>query len=154
MGLHEVEEAADVIYNAVDPNANIIFGAVINENLKEEIKITVIAAGFHSLDKIKTKPDIKENKEKDILDSFLEIDPIIGKKENEAEIETEKKEDKKNFFNGWKQNKKPEDEILEEKPEMDLFSIDNKENKEKEPTKKTEENFDDFDIPAFIRNRG
>jgi cell division protein FtsZ len=44
--LHEVNQAADVIYNAVDPNANIIFGSVINENLEGEVIVTVIATGF------------------------------------------------------------------------------------------------------------
>jgi cell division protein FtsZ len=44
--LHEVNEAANVIYDAVDPEANIIFGAVINEKLQGEIRITVIATGF------------------------------------------------------------------------------------------------------------
>ncbi|MBW4682587.1 MAG: cell division protein FtsZ [Microcoleus vaginatus WJT46-NPBG5] len=44
--LHEVSAAADIIYEAVDPNANIIFGAVIDERLQGEIRITVIATGF------------------------------------------------------------------------------------------------------------
>lgn len=44
--LHEVSSAADVIYAAVDPNANIIFGAVIDEELQGEIRVTVIATGF------------------------------------------------------------------------------------------------------------
>ncbi|MEB3340387.1 cell division protein FtsZ [Okeania sp.] len=44
--LHEVNAAAEVIYEVVDPNANIIFGAVIDEKLQGEIKITVIATGF------------------------------------------------------------------------------------------------------------
>lgn len=48
LGLFEVNEAADLIRQAVDPDANIIFGAGIDENLKEEIKITVIATGFSS----------------------------------------------------------------------------------------------------------
>lgn len=46
--LHEVSSAADVIYKAVDPNANIIFGAVIDEKLQGEIRVTVIATGFLS----------------------------------------------------------------------------------------------------------
>lgn len=46
--LHEVSTAADIIYEAVDPNANIIFGAVIDERLQGEIRITVIATGFSS----------------------------------------------------------------------------------------------------------
>jgi cell division protein FtsZ len=44
--LHEVNTAAETIYEVVDPNANIIFGAVIDEHLQGEIKITVIATGF------------------------------------------------------------------------------------------------------------
>jgi cell division protein FtsZ len=44
--LYEVNDAAEVIYNAVDPEANIIFGAVIDEKLNGECVITVIATGF------------------------------------------------------------------------------------------------------------
>lgn len=44
--LHEVNAAAEIIYEVVDPNANIIFGAVIDERLQGEIRITVIATGF------------------------------------------------------------------------------------------------------------
>jgi cell division protein FtsZ len=44
--LHEVSTAADTIYEVVDPNANIIFGAVIDEKRQGEIQITVIATGF------------------------------------------------------------------------------------------------------------
>ncbi|WP_026895199.1 cell division protein FtsZ [Clostridiisalibacter paucivorans] len=46
LGLFEVNEAADLIKQAVDSDANIIFGAVVDENLKDDIKITVIATGF------------------------------------------------------------------------------------------------------------
>lgn len=44
--LHEVNSAAETVYEVVDPNANIIFGAVIDEKLQGEIRITVIATGF------------------------------------------------------------------------------------------------------------
>ncbi|AFM42632.1 cell division protein FtsZ [Desulfosporosinus acidiphilus SJ4] len=44
--LFEVNEAAGIISEAADPEANIIFGAVIDENLKEELRVTVIATGF------------------------------------------------------------------------------------------------------------
>ncbi|MEZ4574974.1 MAG: cell division protein FtsZ [Vampirovibrionales bacterium] len=46
MTLHEVNEAAAVIYDAVDNDANIIFGSVIDERISGEIQITVIATGF------------------------------------------------------------------------------------------------------------
>ncbi|MEB3357284.1 MAG: cell division protein FtsZ, partial [Synechococcales bacterium] len=44
--LHEVNAAAEIIYEAVDPNANIIFGAVLDDRLQGEVRITVIATGF------------------------------------------------------------------------------------------------------------
>lgn len=44
--LHEVNAAAERIYEVVDPNANIIFGAVIDDRLQGEVRITVIATGF------------------------------------------------------------------------------------------------------------
>ena len=44
--LHEVAEAARIIQGAVDPDANIISGMVIDESLDEEMKVTVIATGF------------------------------------------------------------------------------------------------------------
>jgi cell division protein FtsZ len=44
--LHEVSEASSIIHDAADPEANIIFGAVLDENMKGEVKITVIATGF------------------------------------------------------------------------------------------------------------
>ena len=46
MGLFEVNEAAEVVTSAADQNANVIFGAVIDEALKDEVRVTVIATGF------------------------------------------------------------------------------------------------------------
>lgn len=44
--LQEVNEATTLVYEAADDDANIIFGTVINENLKDEVKVTMIATGF------------------------------------------------------------------------------------------------------------
>jgi cell division protein FtsZ len=46
LGLFEVNEAAELIHSAADANSNIIFGAVIDEGMGEEIRVTVIATGF------------------------------------------------------------------------------------------------------------
>ena len=46
LGLHEVNTAAELVQRSVDPEANIIFGAVIDESMGDEISITVIATGF------------------------------------------------------------------------------------------------------------
>jgi len=69
LGLLEVNEAAELVAEAADQDANIIFGAVINEDFKDEIRITVIATGFEKdmmkmispqETKIIRKPEIKE----------------------------------------------------------------------------------------------
>ncbi|MFB6363807.1 cell division protein FtsZ [Paenibacillus elgii] len=46
LSLYEVNEAADIVADAADPEVNMIFGAVIDESLKDEIRVTVIATGF------------------------------------------------------------------------------------------------------------
>ncbi len=46
LGMYEVNEAARIITSSADPNARVIFGSVIDEALKDQIKITVIATGF------------------------------------------------------------------------------------------------------------
>lgn len=54
LGLYEINEAAAIVQEAADMEANIIFGAVIDESLKDEIRITVIATGFE--DHVETVP--------------------------------------------------------------------------------------------------
>jgi cell division protein FtsZ len=53
LGLFEVNEAAEVIKEAADPEANIIFGTVIDDRMRDEVKVTVIATGFDASKKPK-----------------------------------------------------------------------------------------------------
>ncbi|HET8586506.1 MAG TPA: cell division protein FtsZ [Candidatus Limnocylindria bacterium] len=53
LGLFEVNEAAEVIKEAADPEANIIFGTVIDDRMRDEVKVTVIATGFDATRKVK-----------------------------------------------------------------------------------------------------
>lgn len=46
LGIQEINDAADLVANAVDPDANIIFGTVVDESLGDQVRITVIATGF------------------------------------------------------------------------------------------------------------
>ena len=48
LSLFEVNEAAEIIKNKAHPDANIIFGAVIDESLTEDLRITLIATGFEA----------------------------------------------------------------------------------------------------------
>jgi cell division protein FtsZ len=46
LGLYEIHDAAKLVAEAVHPDANILFGAVIDDSLGDEVRVTVIAAGF------------------------------------------------------------------------------------------------------------
>jgi cell division protein FtsZ len=61
IGLHEINEATSIIHDVADEEANIIFGAVIDERLNGEIRVTVIATGFEGDNGHKTvAPEITE----------------------------------------------------------------------------------------------
>jgi cell division protein FtsZ len=56
IGLFEVNEAAQVVTGAADQNANVIFGAVIDHALRDEVRVTVIATGFGPLRPRRRRP--------------------------------------------------------------------------------------------------
>ena len=56
IGLEEVETAANLVQQAANPDANIIFGATFDESLEDEIRVTVIATGFDRADEVVEKP--------------------------------------------------------------------------------------------------
>jgi cell division protein FtsZ len=65
--LHEVNAAADAITRVAHPDANIIFGAVVDDALGEEVRVTVVAAGFD-----KTSPVAGDNRFESRLSRLLE----------------------------------------------------------------------------------
>jgi cell division protein FtsZ len=72
--LHEVNKAADAITRVAHPDANIIFGAVIDDVLGEEIRVTVIAAGF---DKTLTAPTTSRFAESRLSRLLEEPEPLV-----------------------------------------------------------------------------
>jgi len=73
LGLLEVNAAAELVQKFADPEANIIFGAVIDENLQDEVIITVIATGFeksaqNTFERIKEKqiPQSQDKRSTDV----------------------------------------------------------------------------------------
>jgi cell division protein FtsZ len=56
LGLYEISDAAKLVEEAVHPDANIIFGAVIDDSLGDEVRVTVIAAGFAESQERKSAP--------------------------------------------------------------------------------------------------
>jgi cell division protein FtsZ len=89
--LFEVNEAADQVKQAADPDANIIFGAVINEDLGDDIRITVIATGFekHDEEVVSVKPEAKAAEQEvtpisefNVKMDDLDIPPFIRNQRN------------------------------------------------------------------------
>jgi cell division protein FtsZ len=56
LGLFEVNEAAEIIHGVAHPDANIIFGQVIDDSMGDEVRVTVIAAGFDRWDDESSRP--------------------------------------------------------------------------------------------------
>ncbi|MCG8500603.1 MAG: cell division protein FtsZ [Firmicutes bacterium] len=79
LGLFEVNAAAELVQKSADPDANIIFGAVIDESLNDELLITVIATGFDK------KP---YSKQKPVLDTVNETNPVKTQESDDIDIPT------------------------------------------------------------------
>ena len=83
--LFEAEDAAEVVRNAANTDINTIFGAVINENLNDEVIVTVIATGFDDNmdsdadegDADYTRMDSYNNKDEDEDDGDVDIPPFL-----------------------------------------------------------------------------
>ena len=83
--LFEAEDAAEVVRNAANTDINTIFGAVINENLNDEVIVTVIATGFDDNmdsdaddgDTDYTRMDSYNNKDEDEDDGDVDIPPFL-----------------------------------------------------------------------------
>jgi len=79
--LAEVNEASTIIQNAADEDANIIFGAVLDEKMKDAVKITVIATGFKDADVIRRRqeasrtPFISQRPKRDSFFDDPEVEP-------------------------------------------------------------------------------
>lgn len=74
LGLFEVNEAAEIIAQAADPEANIIFGAVIDDSMGDDVRVTVIATGFdqQKAEDTKVEIDVKSfNTDEIVIPEFL-----------------------------------------------------------------------------------
>ncbi len=133
LSMKEVDLAAQLIQEAVDPDANIIFGASIDENLEEEIIITIIATGFDAMNKAFNTSSTTaslDNKASITSDADTQKETDKGKMDELQEAEEDITSTETHST----------DTQLEEEEESDSLDID------------TEDFEDDLDIPAFLRN--
>ncbi|HBV33580.1 TPA: cell division protein FtsZ [Patescibacteria group bacterium] len=130
LSMYDVNEAARVITASADPNAKIIFGAIIDENLKDEIRITVIATGFSQL----SKKNITQ-----VSASAPSYSPLsFFKSERAAEAERKSK------------SKKAE---VKERPPMPSRAPIYEETEPVDMMPEDKGPDEDYEIPAFIRKK-
>jgi cell division protein FtsZ len=84
LGLFEVNEAANIIAKAAHPDANIIFGAVVDDTLGDEVRVTVIAAGFDRWGQREAEDLVKPEEEIFSGDDSL-FGPEVGDEQRERE---------------------------------------------------------------------
>lgn len=156
LAMSEINEAAKIITESIDPDAKVIFGAVIDNSAKKgEIRITVIATGFENFTIIKEKAHTKDM----ISNSLQSLDlsnvaasqrAIHG--QNDIKPSFEKRE--VSMPPVEQQEKKVESE--EEESSEEESAAENLNSSELFKAKKKEEMIeqqDDFEIPAFIRRK-
>ncbi len=76
MRLREIKEAVGLVENEAADDANIIFGAVIDENMNDEVKVTVIATGFDQADEVERLPNIHAISQQSLTARYPERQPI------------------------------------------------------------------------------
>jgi cell division protein FtsZ len=125
LGMVEVSEASKIITASADEDAKIIFGTVIDEKMKDEIKITVVATGFDG--RIGDKGD-------SIVDRGYTPSSFLAN-EKEEEVKVKKEEDKKHS------KFSPLKEAQQEPAKKEVVNVE------------TGEDDDEIEIPAFIRKK-
>ncbi|MFZ2189101.1 MAG: cell division protein FtsZ [Candidatus Moraniibacteriota bacterium] len=134
----EINEAANIITEAIDPNAKVIFGAVVDETLKKgEVQITVVATGFDEemISESRLSPMERLSRVKTVTEPEISI------------IRDEPEEDLKNTFSVREESRM----IIEEKVPPKIQRSTAFMQKDKELS--DEDDDDELEIPAFIRRK-
>jgi len=128
LSMNEVSEAAKVITAAADEDAKIIFGAVIDESLKDEIKITVVATGFDGKGNSMKSETIKNTYTPNSFNEEME-------KENAPSSQS------------WADKTKTKLSVFKNTPIKPILE------KKMEQPSSTNNEEDDLSVPAFIRKK-
>jgi cell division protein FtsZ len=155
LSMSEVSDAAKVITSAADEEAKIIFGAVIDEDLKDMIKITVVATGFDGKNNNKPSESRKSYSPNHFIENELEKDNSSWLEKNKASLPPIKASQLKPLvtpakISEKKENSEEEDLNTPTFVRKNLFGA-RLQTKKEEPEEDEED--DDLSIPAFIRKR-
>jgi cell division protein FtsZ len=141
LGMNEVNEAAKVITSAADEEAKIIFGAVIDEKLKDQIKITVVATGFDGQG---------ESLKKRGFEKSYTPTSFMRKNEEKKEASLDERKNKAWSLGSDNETRKEEDD---NKVKEDESSIQKPKVEPKKEEKISPDNDDELNVPAFIRKK-
>nr|WP_263326511.1 cell division protein FtsZ [Neobacillus sp. Marseille-Q6967] len=135
LSLFEVQEAADLVASASDHELNMIFGSIINDSLKDEIMITVIATGFAEKENTRNKPASEPAGETRTRPSRVSS---IREQVNREEIYTNDRQyaqPEEVVFGAGRQRQQQQEEVKYDTRRLNV------------------ESEESLDIPAFLRNR-
>lgn len=93
IGLEEVETAANLVQQAANPDANIIFGATFDETLEDEIRVTVIATGFDKPETEQVEKPFSQAAQKVAADTASVEESTSAKAAEPVKAETTPKEE-------------------------------------------------------------
>jgi cell division protein FtsZ len=140
LGLHEIDEAARLVQEAVSPEANIIYGTTIDDTLGDEVRITVIAAGF---DGGAPKP---RKMQRTVFAEVAEANPLS------APIVAEQiSVESKSFFDIVESEPSPNPSFATEFDSAEQIEIDESPELPRKPQTADGTFGDDLDIPEFLR---
>jgi cell division protein FtsZ len=153
LGMQEFDEAAKVITSSADPEAKVIFGTVIDDDMKDEVKVCVIATGFDT-------DILKASRRGEAVAAGLETASV-----EEKEVESAKPASKPSFFSKAvkeavsvrEKEESVSDDIVPEEP-VSFTKKKIEEPKEEKPMERQVAGMsgdveDDLEIPAFIRRK-
>jgi cell division GTPase FtsZ len=147
LGLHEISQAASLVYEQAHEDANIILGSVIDETLQDEVRVTIIATGFAEQEGLKEVP-VGAYKVDTVLDNIIDQYKDVEDRNEHHEVV------QKTYINHVaQQEKKIEDSVSHELSTRSTDKIDFSLNKQQKDKQKTYEltNMKDLDIPTFMR---
>ena len=136
LGMFEIDEAAKVITKSIDPDAKVKFGAVIDEDMSDEIKITVIATGFDETNK-RPPASFFEQKEEPKRSSIFSPLPQSRPEPPPAQVREEVRPEPRQEIRRPLFTPKPVEPIQQRE----------------QPRTQESDDSDELDIPAFIRKK-
>ncbi len=139
LGMYEIDEAAKIITKSVDPEARIKFGAVIDDSLGDQVKVTVIATGF---DEMQKRPSVIRTEFEDRVTPA----PIMSFRREEPKIEEKPEVEARRIE--VKEEEEEDAPVVEPTPapRKPIFSA-------PQVTETDDSDGDELDIPAFIRKK-